>query len=324
MNDNYESKDINKLIKKDFNKLGITLVMQELIVNGVMFIAVIGIMIMQMVKNPNISEDQAKQIFENPSFMGTMSIISVVIALIPILIYRRKKFFEYDLKVENKKFTLKTVIFWFIILLSVNYASGLFVGGLELGLNTIGLSAISALKDLELFNQSAVSIIIYGCIVAPIVEEFIYRGAVLRSLEKYGKKFAILVSGILFGLMHGNFYQIFMAAGIGIILGYLATEYSIKLTIMLHMINNTFVEVSSQITFHFGESVGNIIDNSLLGISIIILIIAFIRNKKNIKEWLQNNKIEKGIMIRFITSITIIIVIAFDIVMVVSGITTIS
>ena len=49
MNDNNESKVIKKLMKKDFNKLGITLVMQELIANGIILIVAIGICIMQMV-----------------------------------------------------------------------------------------------------------------------------------------------------------------------------------------------------------------------------------------------------------------------------------
>jgi len=324
MNDNNESKVIKKLIKKDFNKLGITLLMQELIANGVVFVVMIGIMIMQMVINPNTSEEQLKKIVQEPSFLGTISIIAVVIAFIPILIYRRKKFFQYDLKVENKKFTLKTVILGCIILLSVNNMLGLFVEGLEFGLNTIGLTAISALENLEVLNQSTISMLIYACIIAPIFEEFIYRGAVLRSLEKYGRWFAILVSAILFGMMHGNFYQIFMAIGVGIILGYLATEYSIKLTIILHMINNTFVEVTSQITSHVSKNIGNIFNISITAILIIILIIAFIRNKNNIREWLQNNRMEKGIMLKFFTSITTVIIIAIDLFFVVSGITTIS
>ncbi|BCZ45394.1 protease [Clostridium gelidum] len=324
MNDINESKVIKKLIKKDFNMLGITLIVQGLISNGVVFIVMIGIMIMKMVRDPNISEDQLKLLVEEPSFLGTISIIAVVIAFIPVLIYRRKKFVEYDLKVENRKFTLKTVTIGFIILLSVNNMLGLFANGLELGLNAIGLSAISALEDLDVLNQPTISMIIYTCIIAPIFEEFLYRGAVLRGLEKYGRWFAILVSAILFGLMHGNFYQIFMATAVGIILGYLATEYSIKLTIILHICNNTFVEILSQITSHLSENVGNIIYGSIAGISVIILLITFIRNKNNIKGWLQNNRMEKGIMLRFVTSITVIIIIAYDLYMVVSGITSIS
>ncbi|HEX9027213.1 MAG TPA: CPBP family intramembrane glutamic endopeptidase [Clostridium sp.] len=323
MNYNSEYKVIKKLMKKDFNKLGITLLMQELIANGVMFVVAIGILIMQMVKNPNVSDVQLEQIFKEPSFIGTISIIAVIIAFIPILIYRRKKFFQYDLKVENKKFTLKTVIICFIILLSVNNVLGLFADGLELLLNAIGLSATSALKDLDVLNQPAISMFIYTCMIAPIFEEFIYRGAILRGLEKYGRWFAILVSAILFGMMHGNFYQIFMAIGVGIILGYLATEYSIKLTIILHIINNVFVELTSQITSHVGVNTGNIVNISITAILIIILVIASIRNKNYIKKWLQNNRMEKGIMLSFLTSIAIIIIIAFDLFMVVSSIKTI-
>lgn len=322
-NDN-ELKAIKKLMKKDFNKLGVTLLMKELVIYGTIFVMAIGITTIQQIKNPNISSEQLDQIFENPSFDGIMSIIAVGIAFIPILIYRKKQFFQYDLKVENKKFTVQTIIISFIILFSINCTLGLFTDGLEVGLNVIGLSAISALNDLESLNQSTISMIMYSCIMAPIFEEFIYRGAVLRSLEKYGRWFAILVSSILFGLMHGNFYQVFMATGVGIILGYLATEYSIKLTIILHICNNTFVEVLSQITSHFSENVGNIIDSSMSVIFAIILVITFIRNKNHIKEWLQNNKMEKGIMPRFLTSIAIIIVVAIDLIMVVSGIERIS
>ena len=322
MNDNNEAKMIKKLMKKDFNKLGITLLMQELIANVVVFVAAILIMIMQMLKDPNISIDKVMQTFKEASF-GTISIIAVVLAFIPFLIYRGKKFFKYDLKVENKKFTLKIVIISFIIIFSVNNILCLFADGLEYGLNAIGLSANSALEDLEILNQSTVSMIMYSCIIGPVFEEFVYRGAILRGLEKYGKKFAILVSSILFGLMHGNFYQVFMAIGVGIIFGYLATEYSIKITILLHICNNICVQLMSQITSHFGENIGNIINMSMIVISLIILVIAFIRNKKYIREWLQNNRMEKGIMLRCVTSITITLVIIIDLLILASGITTI-
>lgn len=320
MTDNNESKVIKKLVKKDFNKLGLTLLMQELVVNGVMLVAAIGIGIMQTIKNPNISEAELEQIFKQPGINGTMSIIAVMIAFIPILIYRRKKFFQHDIKITNEKFTLKTVIISFIILLSVSNVLGLFTSILECGLNAIGLSASSALDNLEDLNELTISMIIYSCIVGPIVEEFIYRGAVLRSLEKHGKWFAITISGILFGLMHGNFYQMFAATGIGIILGYLATEYSIKLTILLHILNNTLVQIMSEITSHLSESTGNIIDIIMIIISAIILVMAFVYNRDHIKEWLKNNRMEKRVMLRFFTSITIILVIAFDLFLVAMGI----
>jgi membrane protease YdiL (CAAX protease family) len=273
-----------------------------------------------MIIERNIHFEDLDQIFKNANFLGVLSIASVIIAFIPILIYRRSKFFQYDLKVENKKFTLKTIIIGFVVVLAVNNVLGLLANVLEFGLNSIGFTAADALEDLEILNQSAPSMIIYTCIIAPVFEEFLYRGAVLRSFEKYGRRFAIIVSAMLFGLMHGNFYQIFMAAGIGIILGYLATEYSIKLTIILHMINNTFVEMTTLLGSNISENVGNIMNISMIVISCIVLVSGAIYKRNAIKEWLENNKIEKKIMFRFFTSITILIIVAFDLIMVISSI----
>lgn len=315
-----QEKIIKKTMKKDFNKLGITLIAQWVIANALIFTVFLGAMIVKMIKDRGTSVADLEQMTKNPSYLGMLSIFSVIVAFIPILIYRGNKFFQYDLKVRNKKFTLKTIIIGFVVVLAVNNVLGLFANLLELGLNSIGLTAAAALEDLEILNQSTPSMIIYTCIIAPLFEEFLYRGAVLRSFEKYGRRFAILVSAMLFGLMHGNFYQIFMAAGIGIILGYLATEYSIKLTIILHMINNTFVELTTQLSSHISENAGNIMNISMIVISSIVLIAGIIYKRKAIKEWLENSKIEKKIMVRFFTSITILIIVAFDLIMVISSI----
>lgn len=57
-------------------------------------------------------------------------------------------------------------------------------------------------------------------VIGPIVEELVCRAAIMRRLLPYGEKSAILVSAICFGVMHENFYQLFYAVGVGILLGY--------------------------------------------------------------------------------------------------------
>lgn len=321
MNDYDQVKMTKKIIKRDFNKLGLTILMNSIIANVVVFIFVVIISMMRIIRDPNITNDGLMKILEDGTYSGTMSIVAVIFAFIPFLIYRGGNFFKYDLRIENKRFNAKTVILAIIVLLSLNSLLVMFSNTLEIALNAFGFSANFALEELETLNQLTIPMLIYSCIVAPIFEEFIYRGAVLRSLEKYGKSFAILISAILFGLMHGNFYQIFMAIGVGIILGYLATEYSIKLTILLHIINNVCVQVLSQITPNLGSKAENIIYITFTIISVIVLIIACIRNRNVVKEWLQNNKIQKDLILRFFTSILIIVVVIFDILEVVSGIT---
>ena len=81
-------------------------------------------------------------------------------------------------------------------------------------------------------------------ILAPLAEEMVFRGAILRTLLNYfnGRMYwvPIIVSALLFGLVHGNMAQLLNAFLIGILLGwmYYRTE-SIVPGIVLHWVNNT-------------------------------------------------------------------------------------
>ena len=63
--------------------------------------------------------------------------------------------------------------------------------------------------------------LLFGGILAPVMEEVFYRKAVLDRLRVYGDLPALLISSLVFGLIHGNFYQFFYAALSGFVLGYL-------------------------------------------------------------------------------------------------------
>lgn len=55
-------------------------------------------------------------------------------------------------------------------------------------------------------------------VMAPICEEILFRKILIDRIRLYGDKAAILVSSVVFGLSHGNFYQFFYAFGIGLVL----------------------------------------------------------------------------------------------------------
>lgn len=77
-------------------------------------------------------------------------------------------------------------------------------------------------------------------VVAPIVEEIIFRGIVLRGfLKHYSVRKSILLSALLFGIIHMNPWQFVGAFVAGIILGwwYVKTN-SITTTIFGHALNN--------------------------------------------------------------------------------------
>ena len=56
-------------------------------------------------------------------------------------------------------------------------------------------------------------------ILAPVCEEVVFRGAIFGGMKKEGNIFkAVMVSGLLFGLLHMNINQASYAFVIGILL----------------------------------------------------------------------------------------------------------
>ena len=87
---------------------------------------------------------------------------------------------------------------------------------------------------------SALILLFQLVIIAPIFEEFWYRGIVMEKLKPYGNGFAIFVSALLFGLTHANLQQFFYATTLGICLGYIAVSTkSIVVTTVMHAMFNS-------------------------------------------------------------------------------------
>lgn len=85
-------------------------------------------------------------------------------------------------------------------------------------------------------------------IVAPLAEEMVFRGAILRKLlGRFGEKWhwvAILISAVIFGAVHGNIPQFVHAALIGLLLGWMYYRTgSILPGVLLHWVNNTVAYV---------------------------------------------------------------------------------
>ena len=99
----------------------------------------------------------------------------------------------------------------------------------------------------NLDNSNIFLNILVTCITAPIAEELMYRKFLIDRLSIYSKTLAIFSSGIMFGIFHTNFQQIFGAMFGGWALAYAYAETgNILLTIFYHIYENSF---ASLITF---------------------------------------------------------------------------
>ena len=100
------------------------------------------------------------------------------------------------------------------------------------------------------------------CIMAPILEEWLCRGVILRGLLNFTPKIpreegdrprgispalAIVISAIFFAAIHGNVWQGVTAFAIGCLFGYLYYRTgSLKLTILMHCANNTLAVLTGK------------------------------------------------------------------------------
>ena len=92
----------------------------------------------------------------------------------------------------------------------------------------------------ELFEQTGIFTLFGAIILAPIFEELIFRGIVLDGfLKKYSPLKSIIISSILFGLLHLNPWQFVSAFLGGLFIGWIYYKTrSVSLAIFIHFINN--------------------------------------------------------------------------------------
>ena len=61
--------------------------------------------------------------------------------------------------------------------------------------------------------------VLFVAILAPILEELVFRGMICKRLLALGEGFAVVFSGVFFAMLHGNLYQLFYAFTLGCLFG---------------------------------------------------------------------------------------------------------
>ncbi len=76
-------------------------------------------------------------------------------------------------------------------------------------------------------------------ILAPLIEEYVFRRSLIDRMRPYGEKLAVVTSALMFGLFHGNLSQMFYAFTLGLVFGYVYLRTGkLRHTVGLHMLIN--------------------------------------------------------------------------------------
>ena len=178
------------------------------------------------------------------NWMVIVSNVLTIFALWLIFRVRKKKFYQEALlcKVDKKKIVP-------IVVLGI--ASSFFVSCV-LGLLPIPESILKDyVESSAKITSGAMIIRIFSTVIlAPIAEEIIFRGLVLSRLKKAVRpSVAIIISSLLFGLVHGQVLWMIYTFAIGIMFAIVAESLqSVSASILLHMSFNA-VSLLGDISF---------------------------------------------------------------------------
>ncbi len=301
--------------KKEFrfqiNRLVLAILLYNFIVLGFVIADVYYRMLLTMLftirEDARTADFAMEKLQEELQNSGWSSIFGVIIGIVflAMLFYKyhpEKAIFRREKRMKGTDFLLYLCVF-----MGGQFVFSILAVIMETILNTFGLTLFGAVESASA-GSTTISMFLYSALVAPIGEEIVYRGFVLRYLQRYGRWFAIFVSAVLFGVMHGNLIQGVFAFFLGIVLGYVAVEYSIKWSICLHFINNClFGEVLSFCMDYMPQIVRNLI-SFLVNVGFFVAaVIILICKRKKIINYIRRNVTPKELYFHTFTAIWMIV-----------------
>lgn len=221
-----------KKARKHFSKLGLMFFLGTLIIFGVQNLTgyLVDLIKPEWLRNPNINL--------------TLGMVSMYLVGIPILIALVHLVPAEHVQQRHMKgghFAVAVMMSYTLMIVS----------------NVVGIVitlVISLLKGALVNNElaemaesvSTPLLFVFTVLCAPFIEEFVFRKLIVDRTIRYGQGVAVIVSGLMFGLFHGNLNQFAYATTLGMFLAFLYSKTGkLKVTIGIHMIVNFIGTIAS-------------------------------------------------------------------------------
>ncbi len=245
-----------KRLRKDGNAIGVLMLL--LIATSQLTYPLVGLLLRLF---GFISPDGLQQQYlglDNSSFMIVYSGIYTIAMGLPTLLVcgvGRRRFSPLaPTKAQPSSVSFLSILGGVGVCMAANIVSNI----LSIIFSDLGITVPEAPKMMENTGTSLLLNLFVIAVLPALLEEMMFRGCVLRLLRPYGNFFAVLMSSLLFGLMHGNLRQIPFATMVGLCLGflYVATD-NIWIPIGVHFCNNAFSVLMEYTAFQLPEGSTN-------------------------------------------------------------------
>lgn len=286
-----EWKTVKKQHRRRLGSVGWILLIYYVIMNVCVLVFEFGSVMVSMIRSLAAGDLDALSSVGTGTSGAWGYFLAAAIGMLILLCWKKRDFWKNQIWARGRPMKMGD----FLILLSL-FFSGQLVYQLvmtvvELILNCFGLSVLKGMAAVSM-DMENFSMFLYGGILAPVTEELLFRGLVQRTLQPYGKRFAILCSAFTFGIFHGNLLQAPYAFLVGLVLGYVASEYSIAWAMLLHMLNNLVLgDMLPRLTGGLPEYVSGLILFAVLIPCAVVSVVMLVVKRESIRTYRRENPV---------------------------------
>ncbi len=304
-----DKKQICRQLRHEFGKIGLALLIYYGIMNVTVILATVVESILYVFGALSSGADMdalAGEIVSRVVSNGWGYILASFIGFVAILIWKKPHFCFVEIWKTDRPMRPGGFAALLCIFISGQALFQLGAAAMEWFFNLFDMSIMDALESASMTGDT-LSMFLYITLVAPVFEEILFRGLILRSFTAYGKKFAIFASAFLFGMFHGNLVQTPYAFVVGLVLGYVAVEYSIGWAMVLHMINNLVLGDSiARMTRYLPPWVQELVFFVLIWGCTLAAVIILIRKRRSVMAYFRQGRIHPWCLRSFFASPAVI------------------
>lgn len=229
---------------------------RQLYPNWVDILAIVGIIIVSQLAGGLVSILLRNVATLDPALVTALGyFVQMVLAIVFVLLQRRGRNINTNVIKLGASHVNAPLILWGVVLI---FATGMVIEPL------LSLFPAEYMQMLDQGIGSGGWAIFMTVLLAPIMEEVLFRGLIQGSIEERdGAVKAIFIAALIFGLVHFIPQQAINAFFVGIILGYIYYRTRSLLTVMLlHALNNGIAYLQMEL---LGGSVGVATTRELIG-----------------------------------------------------------
>ena len=211
---------------------------------GIYFLVLILSMGLQFILIPIFKTQLENEVFVITLNTSLNFLVYMIIALLFFVLFKRLFRYDWIITKEHLSETVKYILIGFGLMIVFSVVNTIIYQFLDITETSENQAVINTM-----FTNGRiidwVLLALFTVLLAPIVEEFIFRKAIMAFFQST-PIIAIIFSGFAFGFIHvtsGDYIQIISYMSLGIVLAsfYYVSKYNIFVPIVIHMIYNGFL-----------------------------------------------------------------------------------